>query len=347
MADVATICGVELPVQLSPTFLQHAACPQCLRWTYVDRLPRYARTTSTRGRAVHEALARLTSLCRSKRILPRRLTDEDLQSAIAAATPHEIWGEIGLIFEWVALWRKRFDLAPKELVGHEERMAIDDRFQDAAWSEASYRGVVDLLHVFGKKAVITDYKGQPNILPQAGLDRHEQGSFYCWLLSKYYPHLEEFYFRIWYLRYGFFAVTRRSRRQLAFFEESLLAKKQKVLEIESWDPIPGEHCGVCDFIHLCPIAADEAPLPTEIVTPEQATRVASALRVKEEWAKEARTKLKVYVEHNEAVQLPGFIYDFRAAPQRTEEARPALAPRTTFKAYKLAADTEHGEEEME
>ncbi len=314
MPQVATVLGETLQVTLSPSFVQRAACPLCLKWTYIEKLvTRYSRMTALRGQAAHLAIANLTSRCLTEEIAPRRLKDEHLRDAITAATPHEIYAEIGNIFNWVDRWRERIDLQPKNFMGHEEPIAIDEHYNEARWEDAAYRGIVDLFHKFGKTAIVWDYKTQPNVLSQAALDQHEQGSFYCWLVSRFYPKIEEFVFRIWYLRHGFYGETRRTKRDLELFEQKLLCQRQKVVEIQSWDPIPGEHCGVCDFIHLCPLGQDCSTLPTEIITAEQAQRVASELRAKEEWAKQAKAKLKVYVEHNDAVALPGYAYGFRAS----------------------------------
>ena len=315
MAQIVTILGEQLPIKLSPTFLERAACPLCLKWTYIDQIvTQYTRTNALRGAAAHLAIAVLTRRCLDERITPDRLSDEQLRRAIAESTQHEIYAEIGRIFEWIALWRERFDLQAQDLIGFEEKMAIDEKFAEVGWHEASYRGIVDVLHNPGRTAIITDYKSQPNILSQTALDQHDKGTFYCWLTSKFYPHLEHFFFRIWYLRYGFYAETRRTRRQLDLFEQTLLVRKQKLTEIRSWDPIAGDHCGVCDFIHLCPLGHAASPPPSEVVTHRQAQQLASELRVKEEYVKRARAKLKVYVEHHEEpIELAGYGYGFRAS----------------------------------
>jgi hypothetical protein len=328
MPPVATILGAELPLKLSPTFLERAACPLCLKWTYVDKLTTSSsRMSALRGAAAHLAIAVLTKRCLDEKILPSRLSDEHLRGAIAEATPHEIYAQIGPIFEWVSLWRERFHLQSKQLVGFEERMAIGERFEEAAWSEAAYRGIVDVIHIRDRTAIVTDYKSQPNILSQAALDQHDKGSFYCWLVSKFYPQIEEFVFRLWYLRYGFYAETRRSRRQLDLFEQQLLVRKQKITEIERWEPVAGDHCGVCDFNHLCPLGQAPSPLASDLVTPDQAVQLASELRVKEEWVKRARGKLKVYVEKNEdPIELAGYAYGFRAIETVQHDASVLVDP---------------------
>src|SRR5437763_16863349 len=93
---LATILGETLPLRLSPTFLEHAACPQCLKWTYIDNLaPRQLRRAALRGQAVHLAIAELTRLCLDANIAPSELSESEMREAMTNATPHEIFGDLG------------------------------------------------------------------------------------------------------------------------------------------------------------------------------------------------------------------------------------------------------------
>lgn len=334
---MATVAGERLRLTLSPTFLQHAACPLCLKWSYVDKsVPRHPRVTTLRGAIAHEAIAILTEHCLDAHVPPSQLTDAHLRNAIVSAAPHEIYGELGTIFEWLSLWRERFALRPQHLVGYEERMAIDHEFREVAWSEAAYRGIVDVIHLVGRAAIVTDYKGKPNVLSKAALADHEQGSFYCWLVSKFYPQVDEFVFRIWYLRYGFYGETRRTRQELDCFEQTMLMKRDKIAAIDRWEPIAGQHCGVCDFVPVCPLGSSSSALPVQIRTKDEAVRVASELRVKEEWVKDARTQLKSYVEQNDDVELSGYAYGFRG---------PTAHGNTPFRGYTFAGDARAASDE--
>jgi len=341
MRPVIEVLGEEFPLIISPTRLQHAACPLSFKLTYLDRtVPRYRRPAAARGIVAHHAVALLTARCLDAVILPNQLTDDDLRDAIARAASHDVYPELGSIYDWLSLWRERFALRPRELVGYEERIAIDERFQWTSWDDASFRGIVDVVHLARRMrtAIVTDYKSMPNLLSHAALVEHEQGSFYCWLVSKFYPQVEDFIFRVWYLRYGCYVETMRTRRQLEHFEQAMLIKRQMITEITEWKPIAGRHCGVCDFVHVCPLANDDSALPDELVSDEQAVRVAGELRAKEEWVKEARTKLKTYVTHNDEVRLPGYAYGFRA---------PTAGGKSEFRGHSTAAAQPAGGEEGE
>jgi hypothetical protein len=120
---------------------------------------------------------------------------------------------------------------------------------------------------------------------------------------------------------------------LQTFEQTLLLRRERLVELDSWDAIPGPHCGVCDYVQVCPLAKDASTPPVAVATPAQALHLAAALHVKEEWCRRARKQLRVYVERSDPVALPTCAYGFRL----TASARQAIRPSTSFGKYKLAA----------
>ena len=318
--EIINVLGSQLPLKVSPNFLKNAACPLNLKLRYIDKVvDRFTKVAATRGAAVHLAIANLTKLCQQRGVIPSALNDEDVAQAVSEATPHEIYAELGTVLEWTRLWRDRFFLDARNLVGFEEKFAINEKHDECDWDTASYRGIVDVIHRDGKMAIVTDYKSQPNVLSQTALDEHDQGSFYAWMVNKFYPQFDEFVFRINYLRYGFTAETYRSMDQIKAFERKMLMQIDKIRDIKSWDPIPGEHCNLCDFIDRCPVAQDAGDLPPAIITADQALRIGSQLRVKEEWTKKAKAMLKTYVDGSDNVTLGsgGYVYGYRASEKVT------------------------------
>lgn len=307
-----TINGQELKVQISPTFLQNSACPLYLKLHYVDRIDeRFVRIAAERGKAAHAAIAELIKYCMDNRMAVQDIEDEMLREALQRNLSPQIMTEISEVYSWLRLWRERFKL-PKNIHGVEERVAIDDEYDECDWKEASYRGIVDLQQVTGTHAIVTDWKSQPHILAQSELDVFEQGTFYCWLMWKMYPHLETFTFRLWYLRYGFYAETHRTQEDLAAFENALIIRENVLMQIDNWEPLPGAHCQYCDFIHLCPIAQDLSPSNPEIITQEQATLAGQQLTVLEVKVKALKDGLKKYVNKNDNVRLAaGFEWGYK------------------------------------
>ena len=329
MATRIEVLGETLVIKASPSFLKQAACPRSLHEGYVRKSEdRTVRLEAVRGRVVHEILAELTRLCLERKIQPQRLRPEEARQVIIAALPHEMYDEVGLILAWVALWRERYELS-RHIAGHEDRLAIYFDGREAPWDDADARGIFDEITIEQKLCRVTDYKSQAQILSQQALREHEQMLFYCWMLWRFYPHLDTYSARIWYLRYGFAQEVHYSVDELKRFEERLFVKLELIRKIGSWAPIAGTHCNVCDFVHTCPIGNDASLLPEEILTVSQAKRVAQALRVREGYVSKARSLLKNYVEENGPVELGGatgdrFVYGFKPSLCKSYEDETVL-----------------------
>jgi hypothetical protein len=303
------VLGETLKVRYSHSFGKNALCPRSLKLHYIDKVDeRFVRVAAERGRSAHQALYELIQYCLDEKIDVADLADELIREAVERSTPHAIMSEVGLIFGWLRLWRERFQI-PRNLYGIEEKIAIDDEFEDCNWEDASYRGIIDLLQISGSHATVTDWKSQPHILSKTDLDDAsasdvaEQLTFYCWLAWKLYPYLETFSARIWYLRYGFYSETSRTEADLEAYEHTLMIKEKKISEIDSWDPIPGKQCTYCDFIHTCPLANDLSPDNREVITQEQAVLAAQRVYTMDALSKELKGKLKTYVNSNDEVSF--------------------------------------------
>lgn len=307
-----TVLGEELKVKLSPSFIANAACPFYLKCNYVDHIQeRYIRIASLRGKACHESIYTLLRGCLKEEIQPSELPDTLIRKTVEKNIPHEILSETAQILSWVMKWCERFKL-PSHVVGIEEKIGLDDEYDECQFKEASYRGIIDLLQIKNSHAVITDWKSQPHIMPETELNEHEQLTFYCWLVWKLYPDVERFTARIWYLRYGFYADTVRTERDLEEFEYSLVIKERKIAEISNWDPIPGKHCQYCDYILRCPIALDLSPENPEIITQSQAVIAAQKITVIETLLKQLKEGLKTYVKENDDVRIgDDWIYGYK------------------------------------
>ena len=303
------VLGDELKLRWSPTFMQKAACPAFLRFRYIVKPDdHFVRLAAERGKAAHAAIADLIELCIAEERVIDSLSDDEVIRAIKKHTPANISTEFGHIVQWLELWRERFKL-PSDISGVEERIALDDNFDECRWGDASYRGVIDLCQIYTHRAVVTDWKSQPNIISQSEFDdpfgspTSEQFTFYCWLINKMYPEITGFVIRLWFLRYGFYIESRRTERDLEVFEEILQLREQKLLEIASWDPVPGKHCQYCDYIRRCPLAKDLSPEAVQIASQEQAIVSAQRVTVMGALLKELTSGLKEYVEANDDVRI--------------------------------------------
>lgn len=304
MMKKITVLGQDLPIKLSPSFLSNASCPAYLKFHYVDKIDeRFVRVAAERGSASHASLAMLIEHCMDEKMAVVDLDDQVLVESLQKHLPHTVINEAGLVLSWLRLWRERFVLNRNKVSGVEEKISLDDEYEECPWDEASYRGIIDLIEIDGTRATIWDWKSQPNILNETELKDWEQGTMYCWLVKKLYPHVETFDLRLWYLRYGFYAQTPRSDDDINAFEESLIIRENKIAQIDNWNPIPGKHCNYCDFIHRCPLALDLSPANPNIITQDQAVLAAQRVTVMEALTKTLKAGLKVYISKNDNVMI--------------------------------------------
>lgn len=308
-----TILGESLNIKISPSFLVKAACPFYLKCQYVDKLDdKYIRIPAERGKAAHLVVDELLNYCLENDMAPNKIEDGMIRQSLERHANHGILGEIADIFSWVRKWTERFKL-PAHVEGVELKLGIDEDYEEADFTDSSYRGIIDLLQIKDNHAVITDWKSQPNILSQTDMDAHEQGTFYCWLVQKLYPDVEKFTFRIWYFRWGMYRETFRTEEDLELFEQALIIKERKISEIKNWDPIPGPQCQYCDFIHRCPIALNLDPTQSEVISQPQAVIAAQKITVMEALVKELKGKLKDYVKKNDDILIgDNWVYGFLA-----------------------------------
>ena len=303
------VLGQELPLRWSPSFAQSSACPAFLKFRYIDKVDDiYVRVAAERGKAAHGAIADLITSCMEKKTEISDLTDLDIRRAVEKHTKPEIAAEFGNVIQWVELWRERFQI-PTNICGVEEKISLDEQFEECRWDQGAYRGIIDLSQVSGSWATITDWKSQPHILSQTELDDpfggpvSEQMTHYAWLFNKQYPHVVNFNVRVWYLRYGFYTESRRTERDLKMYEEALHLREKKVLELDNWDPIPGDHCQWCDYIRRCPLATNLAPETVEVVSQEQAILNAQRVTVMDALSSDIKGRLKKYVTANDDVRI--------------------------------------------
>lgn len=314
-----TVLGQTVPMRVSPTFLQNAACPLCFKLTYVDHEQKYPHLAAIRGSAAHEAIAALTRAALDNEMDAKDFTDQEIFEAVRLATPHAGMPEIGNVLAWVKTWRDRFQIKHSHIVGHEEKVALDENYQETDWDHASYRGIMDYIEIHhDTHAVVIDYKSQAMILGQGKLTNHMQLTFYCWLAWKMYPQLKTFTVCIWYLQYGFLQETQRTLEEVQAFEQELHLREAKILDMQNWDPIPGEHCNMCDYPHLCPVAEDMSLPPAQIITQDQAASATERLHVLTVVKKRLEEKIKSFVSSNGPVRIGGesggVVYGFAAKP---------------------------------
>lgn len=291
--------GVKIKLKLSPSFMDKANCPLYLRLNYADKAERLRSVAAMRGSALHDAIESLIRWTEEEECPVSDITDEQLMQALVEESPRDVMDQMTMMMECMVKWRNKF-VKSDHLYGYEEKLALTLEFEETEWDEGAYRGILDIVDIIDTHCVVTDWKSQPNILSQTDLNAHEQGTHYCWLAWKTYDHIETFTFRIWYLRYGFYAETTRTVAELEAYEQTLLIREQKIMQIDNWDPVPGKHCQYCDYINTCPLSEDMTG--AVVNTQEQAIALAERVTVRELWMKDAKAKLKEYIGKGEHIK---------------------------------------------
>jgi hypothetical protein len=332
------ILGQVLKVKMSPSFIKNAGCPLYLKLNYIDHAEDRPSMPAQRGRSVHAAIADLLKLCTAEEVQPEELGLETMKEALEKHLPHSIMSQADLILEWLMLWGSRYKIS-EHLYSYEEKIGLDDEYEDTEWDDASYRGILDVLDVIDEICIVTDWKSQPNILAQTdldnptGSDQSEQITHYCWLASKRHRDLEVFKGRIWYLRYGFYQETTRTLDQLDIYETALIIKERKISEISDWEPRAGKQCDYCEFHHLCPLATDTGSADGEVITQEQAVQCAENVTAMEAYLKARKGALKDYIKANDSIRTgAGIVWGYN---KKLSDFWPAKAVEEVLEDYEM------------
>jgi len=260
------------------------------------------------GRSVHSIFEKIIR----GRLASRPLDDAELENIYKECVSVAAVSELAEIRRMVNLFIQNFYPPLDSIVEVEEQVVVDEAGKQVhSWDDGAFGGYLDLVQVRGRTVRVTDYKTQHNILSKEELDNHRQITFYLMLARKIYPQLDKFEGSIYYARHGFFQVTERTHEQLDAMEQEVSIRLDAIRKWESFDPIPGEHCTICDARYDCPKGQDMSPVPETIATEAQAVQAAGRLRVMEIMVKDLKKKLRPYASQNgEVAAGPTFHYGF-------------------------------------
>ena len=302
-------------VTVSPTFLSESECPFAMKSHRIDGFQSPASWNLEVGKAVHGIFEGILQLRLKGKPVDEEAVDGLFRSCVGPlAIPH-----IAEITRMVKMFLTNFDADIGTIAGIEEEVCLDENGERTTWDNAYVGGYLDLVQIRGDSAKITDHKTQWNILSRGDLDKHFQLTFYAVLLRKLYPHLKNFEVAINYARHGFVMASARTSQQLDECEHQVQLKIEQLSKIVSWDPIPGEHCTVCDAMSICPVANDLSEVVrSPVVTQQQAEKAAGRLRVLELVRKDLVGQLQKYSsEHGDVRTGNTWAYGYR--PTRSYE----------------------------
>lgn len=280
--------------------IQTGYCPFAFKKRYIEHDSGISRGNSDFGGMIHLIIADVIKAQVSEK-------EYSLVDLINKHITHNLLPRMQEIQEVLEIFRMRFKFNKVNVVGIEERMAVDENGNEATWDDSWYRGIIDLIEIDGTHGIITDHKTQFNIFSQADMDSNDQMTGYCYLAHKIYPQLKTFTIRIYFARYGAYRSTTRELKDLELMEQRLGISIEKIEQIEEWVPIAGAGCVFCDYISECPLAQYD-PKGTDIqmvTTHAQAIEQARLLRVREEQNKKSKELLQAYCSVHGPVETSG------------------------------------------
>lgn len=245
--------GRRLSVSGYGTYVE---CPQRWKYSYLDRLPRPETTVPHHwrfGSVIHKALE--VAYLEFKRLELTGPLSQVLPQALAATrqawvdyemetTGGELQRALGMVTDTLA-----------RLVEHHENiLGVEQMFKGFTPAGVPFIGFGDLIHRVDPETVgVRDYKVRAKVASVAELIRDLQGSLYGHFSLIDYPWAKHVVFSHLYPNHDVKLV--QVRLELDIIEEQL-DKFEAVAELidadEEFTPRPGEHCGYCAYVDICP-----------------------------------------------------------------------------------------------
>lgn len=293
----------------SPSKIGTAGCPFAFKKRYIDKEKGIRNPIFDLGSVIHLILAKMLQ----REIAGVAYDDDEIITRYMRASVRD---RIGELKKQVWLFHNYFTYNIKNVVGVEERMAIDRHGNGAKYNSSFVRGILDLIEIDGDTCIITDHKSQFHILPDSEMAKHQQLRFYCFMVMHFWPQVTKFITRIYFTRFGVTKSAEISIDQVQRFGESLRISIDHIENMTEWPAIPGDTCTICSYYESCPHLkrlGDETDEPRNIHTNEDAVFAAKLLRVREEQVKRIKANLKEYCSHVGSVDISDdFSYGFRS-----------------------------------
>jgi len=164
------------------------------------------------------------------------------------------------------------------------------------------KGTLDLLQKEGKHLLVTDYKRQWNVLSRSDVNSNMQMLLYSLLALYKYPDAETVGVRMYFTRFSYTQeIVRESSEVLKVrpvFDQIIAGLTHNLKK--HWDdpiPTPGEQCGICRYLHSCPISENVELVP-RIRSIEEAKKIASELALRKTRVKRSTDRLKDWTAEN-------------------------------------------------
>lgn len=283
----------------------YSKCPQAYKYKYEDKLRAPDTVPLILGTAIHAAIEQyLKHLIKVKR--QTDITEFDrVTQEIKDALPEDVLEEFTDICE---RFQDSFMLSNPEMETYiEAEYAFDKDWNLVPWDSenAWFRAKIDLAQVDKENAIITDWKSNRVIPPQSAIDDSFQLDVYSLVMSLVFPKVQELDVNLYFARYS---ASRTSTRNLKDAVKTKAKIERMANKIETAKVFPAKvssQCEYCEYKGLCTTFKSHlADLNIEdIATPADAQKLAKKTYLMEIALKEAKNKLKAYIDTNGPVEV--------------------------------------------
>jgi hypothetical protein len=219
---------------------------------------------------------------------------------IIMESEHEMYN-FPIILNMVKEFKEKFkDVS--DVYGLEEKLAVTYDGLPAAYDDENVfvRAKLDQIkfNKTGEKAIIIDYKTQPNII-----NPHEtfQMPLYAWILWKNFPKVEIVETELYFARYGVFRSEIYGIDELDWIETWVKTRVDKIEKIDDFTVAKRcSFCNLCSFLAKgCPLLERETgSLPDMIINQDVANVVFEEIIGMDARLKQAKDLMKDWVENN-------------------------------------------------
>ena len=293
-------------------------CPPTYRLCYLDGDPGITPDALKNGSLNHDAIARYAAHCFGK----QRKMDLEEGRRIALGYQEPVRG---MVEKFVEAWRFEWGTTIVEGIA-----PVEQEFTAALPGGQIFSGHIDLLQKYegaatveaepfgaddqpgeGDEAlwVVTDFKSgfYGDVWDEENAPFQQR--IYPWLVQQNYPQARSFESRLYSIRTNY-TLSWKLGGDLSYIGHELQALADRIAAEEEWEANPGPACLTCLHIHACPLKDTETVRQITSIDPNELLR----LQLWHEAQKQALASLlKAVAEHGGRPQVPGWVYEGRAA----------------------------------
>lgn len=285
-------------------------CPQAFKFKTIDKKKEKIGMHMISGSSFHEIGAKY-----NKHLVNSKLgTDiEKLREiAINQEMPEEVFNDVMTIVASFNDYYSMEDGVTDAII--EKNLAYNNNWGKASWFKTDnpdgrdpmFRVIMDFCYQNEQgQIVIRDFKTDRHLPPASEIEKSFQLDIYAFVASLIFPEAKEFIIQLDYVRYQTRREAIRYKEDLPLIREKIQKKMERIEKDHSFKPKLSSSCDWCGYKTICPeyIRFSEDMRVKDITSEESAIELAKSIYTKELYIKEAKSRLKVYIEQNKPIEF--------------------------------------------